>query len=184
MLLRKRNVKNKISRGKQNWKGGRERVSRWNNYDIDQSEVPNWKYYTFRHSFVALYTRLVFILYIYIYIYVNVRIYNIDPLERYPCPGGKTRNGITNWPTRHANKRRAVEKLKRGWRGKKNGRGGVERRVDRSVGLVQRTTLFDSPALVRTRSHVALLPSNTASSTSVGVLQPRFRLEIGYTEEI
>lgn len=65
-----------------------------------------------------------------------------------------------NYELADANKRRAVEKLEQGWKEKRAERVvGVERRVDRSVGLVQRTTLFDSPALVRTRSHV--FPPNT-----------------------
>lgn len=57
-----------------------------------------------------------------------------------------------------------------------SGRGkgfGAERRVDRSVGLVQRTTLFDSAGRSYAQPRRPLLPANGAQRTlprTVGVL--------------
>lgn len=104
--------------GKQNMTKRVWRVSRLNSYDQnDQSEVNRIENIIFLGTRLSLYIRAC-LYYICIYVYI------ISTLSNVTLVRSKTRNGITNWPTRHANKRRAVEKLKQGWRGKKNGQGG------------------------------------------------------------
>lgn len=71
------------------------------------------------------------------------------PPRTLPLVSAKTRNGITNdGPTRGTPTNAGEKSWNRVAEGKKTTRvvGVEQRRVDRSVGLVQRTTLFDSSA--------------------------------------